>query len=141
MAERNNKGDDADTKRDITTRGETNPQDDIAQLRQSLDEVRRSVASVTTRLGEGAVVARQMASGIVEDVADRANEGVGALRSRIEDQPFAAMAIAFFAGVAIAGLVMGTILAAGSGSGRSQHQSKRRPRRAKMNLSGSGGLI
>ena len=71
---------DADTKRDITTRGETDPHDDIAQLRQSLDEVRRSVAFLTTQLGEGAVVARQMASGIVEDVADRANEGVGALR-------------------------------------------------------------
>ena len=127
MAERNNKGDDADTKRDITTRGETNPQDEIAQLRQSLDEVRSSVALLTTRLGEGAVIARQMASGVVEEVAGRANEGVAALRSRIEDQPFAAMAIAFFAGVAIAGLVMGTILAAGSGSGRPQHQPNRRP--------------
>ena len=63
MAERNTKGGDADTKRDITTRGETDPHDDIAQLRQSLDEVRRSVAFLTTRLGEGAVVARQMASG------------------------------------------------------------------------------
>ena len=127
MAERNTKGGDGDTKHDIITRSETDPHDDIAQLRQSLDEVRRSVASLTTRLGEGADVARQMASGIVEDVADRAHEGVGALRSRIEDQPFAAMAIAFFAGVAIAGLVMGTILAAGSGSGRPQHQPNRRP--------------
>ena len=127
MAERNTKAGDADTKRDITTRGETDPHDDIAQLRQSLDEVRRSVASLTTRLGEGAVVARQMASGIVEDVADRANEGVGALRSRIEDQPFAAMAIAFFAGVVIAGLVMGPLLAAASGSGRPQHLPTRRP--------------
>ena len=114
MAERNTKGGDAD------------PQADIAQLRQSLDEVRSSVASLTSRLGEGAVVARQMASGVVEDVADRANEGVAALRSRIEDQPFAAMTIAFFAGVAIAGLVMGTLLAAGSGSGRPQYQPNRR---------------
>jgi hypothetical protein len=62
MAERNTKGGEADTKRDTTTRGETDPQDDIAQLRQSLDEVRSSVASLTTRLGEGAVVAGQMAS-------------------------------------------------------------------------------
>ena len=106
-AERNTKGGDGDTKNDIIPRSETDPHDDIAQLRQSLDEVRSSVASLTSRLGEGAVVARQMASGVVEDVADRANEGVAALRSRIADQPFAAMAIAFFAGVAIAGLVMG----------------------------------
>ena len=127
MAERNTKAGDADTKRDITTRGETNPQDEIAQLRQSLDEVRRSVALLTTRLGEGAVIARQMASGVMEEVAGRADEGVAALRSRIEDQPFAAMAIAFFAGVAIAGLVMGTILTAGSGSGRPQHLPTRRP--------------
>jgi hypothetical protein len=67
-----------------------------------------------------------MASEVAEDVADRANEGVTALMSRIEDQPFAAMAIAFFAGVALAGLVMGTLLAAGSGSGRPQHQPNRR---------------
>ena len=71
MAERNTKGGDGDTKRDIITRRETDPHDDIAQRRQSLDEVRRSVAFLTTRLGEGAVVARQMASGIVEDVPER----------------------------------------------------------------------
>jgi hypothetical protein len=88
-------------------------------------------------LGEGAVVAggrgleqaRQMASEVVEDVADRANEGVAALRGRIEDQPLATMALAFFAGVAISGLVMGALLVAGSGSSRPpQHQPNRRPR-------------
>jgi ElaB/YqjD/DUF883 family membrane-anchored ribosome-binding protein len=135
MAERNTK-DDADTKSAIATRsGETDAQGDIAQLRQSLDEVRSSVVALTARLGEGAAAiasgrglqqARQMASEVAEDVADRANEGVAVLRSRIEDQPFAALALAFFAGVAISGLVMGTLLAAGSGS-RPRHQPNRRP--------------
>jgi hypothetical protein len=60
--------------------------------------------------------ARQVAGEVAEDVADRANEGVAALRGRIEDRPFAMVALAFLAGVALPGLVMGTLLAAGFGS-------------------------
>lgn len=137
MAERNTKGGDTSTKGAVATRGGETDQGDLAQLRQGLDDVRGSVAALTARLGEGAVVAggrgleqaRQMASEVVEDVADRANEGVAALRGRIEDQPLATMALAFFAGVAISGLVMGALLVAGSGSSRTpQHQPNRRPR-------------
>jgi hypothetical protein len=134
MAERVTKGDltksKADTKSDLTTTGEPDTQGTIDQLRQGLDDLRDSVASLTAQVGEGARAASsrglQMAGEVAEDVADRANEGVTALRSRIEDQPLASMAIAFFAGVAISGLVMGTLLAAGSGS-RPQHQPNRRP--------------
>lgn len=133
MAERTTKGDltkgDAGTKGDLTTTGEPDTQDTIDQLRQGLDDVRNSLASLTAQVGEGARAASsrglQMAGEVAEDVADRATEGVAALRSGIEDQPLASMAIAFFAGVAISGLVMGILLAAGSGS-RPQHRPNRR---------------
>ena len=137
MAERDTKGGDARSKGDLTTQGGENhaPQGgDLAQLRQSLDEVRGSVAALAARVGEGAVgaggrglqQARQVAGEVMEEVADRADEGVAALRARIEDQPLAMVALAFFAGVAISGLVMGALLAAGSGS-RPPHRPNRRP--------------
>jgi ElaB/YqjD/DUF883 family membrane-anchored ribosome-binding protein len=137
MAERNTKGGDAGSKGDLTTKGGENhaPQGgDLAQLRQSLDEVRGSVAALAARVGEGAVgaggrglrQARQVAGEVMEEVADRADEGVAALRARIEDQPLAMVALAFFAGVAISGLVMGALLAAGSGS-RPPSRRYRRP--------------
>ena len=62
----------------------------------------------------------------MEEVAERTDEGVAALRARIEDQPLAMVALAFFAGVAISGLVMGALLAAGSGS-RPPPRPNRRP--------------
>ena len=129
MAERDTKGGDAGIKSNLATRG-----GDLAQLRQSLDEVRGHVAALAARVGEGAVgaggrglrQARQVAGEVMEEVADRADEGVAALRGRIEDQPLAMVALAFFAGVAISGLVMGALLAAGSGS-RPPHRPDRRP--------------
>src|SRR3954471_17457758 len=136
MAERHTKGGDANPKSAVTTKGGETDQGDLAQLRQGLDDVRGSVAALTARLGEGAVVAggrgleqaRQMASEVVEDDADRANEGVVALRGRIEGQPLATMALAFLAGLAIPGLVMAPLpVAASDGSRPPQHQPNRRP--------------
>ena len=127
MAERGAKGD-AGTKGEIALSSAPEPQDSIDQMRQSLEELRGSVALLTARVGEGALEglqqARQLAGDLSEDVADRANEGVAALRSRIEDQPLASAAIAFFAGAAISGLIM--LLAAGSGD-RPQQRPSRRP--------------
>ncbi len=127
MAERGAKGD-AGTKGEIALSSAPEPQDTIDQMRQSLEELRSSVALLTTRVGEGALEglqqARQLAGDLSEDVADRANEGVAALRSRIEDQPLASAAIAFFAGAAISGLLI--LLATGSGD-RPQQRPSRRP--------------
>jgi hypothetical protein len=127
MAERNTKGDieaksDADGKVDL--------EGTVDQLRQGLDDLRGSVVSLTARFGEGALAAggrglqqaRQVAGEVVEDVADRANEGVATLRGRIEDQPLATVALAFFAGVALAGLIMASLITIGPGD-----QPQRRP--------------
>jgi hypothetical protein len=131
MAERGVKGD-ADTKGEIALSGTPEAQDTIDQMRQSLEELRSSVALLTTRVGEGALEglqqARQVAGDISEDVTDRANEGVTALRSRIEDQPLASAAIAFFAGAAISGLIL--LLAGGSGERLQQRPSRRAHARA-----------
>ena len=126
MAERGAKGD-ADTKGEVALSSAPEPQDTIDQMRQSLEELRGSVALLTARVGEGALEglqqARQLAGDLSEDVADRANEGVTAIRSRIEDQPLASTAIAFFAGAAISGLIV--LLAAGSGDRPQQRPSRR----------------
>jgi hypothetical protein len=107
-----------DTKGEVVTKGEAGAGGDIDQLRQGLDDLRGSVASLTARLGEGALAAgqqaRRVAGEVAGDVADRAGEGVATLRARIEEQPLATAALAFFAGVALAGLVMGALIAAGS---------------------------
>jgi hypothetical protein len=88
MAERGAKGD-AGTKGEIALSSAPEPQDTIDQMRQNLEDLRSSVALLTARAGEGALEglqqARQLAGDLSEDVTDRANEGVAALRSRIED--------------------------------------------------------
>ena len=122
MTERNTTG-------DIATRGDADTTATIDQLRQGLDELRGSVASLTARLGEGTgrglQQVRQMAGEVAEDIADRAGEGVATLRSRLQDQPYAATtALAFFAGVAFAGLILGALITLGSDN----RPQRRRPR-------------
>jgi len=95
--------------------------DELAQLRQGLDEVRGSVASLVARFGEDAAdaggrglqQARRAAGEVARNVADQAGDGVTALRGGIEGQPLASMAVAF-----LVGLSLGTLLAAGFGSRR-----------------------
>jgi hypothetical protein len=142
MAERNNKGDieakgNADRKVDI--KADADLEGTIDQLRQGLDDLRGSVVSLTARVGEGALAAggrglqqaRQVAGEVVEDVAGRANEGVATLRGRIEDQPLAAVALAFFAGMVLAGLVMASLITIGPGD-----QPQQRPGGAERNRGG-----
>jgi hypothetical protein len=121
---------------EIEARGDADGKGNIDQLRQGLDELRSSVASLTARLGEGATIVtgrglqqvRQTAGELAEEVADRASEGMATVRSRIEDQrPAATVALAFFAGVAFAGLVLGALLTVGSDS-RPQQPPPRRSR-------------
>ena len=132
MAERNNKGG-ADTRGEVTTTGQNSPRDEldnrgINQLQQGLDDLRSSVASLTARLAESTAVggrglqqAYQMAGDVAEDVVDRAAEGVAAVRSRVQDQSPAVIALAFFAGV-----VIGYLLTASSAN-QPQHWPDRRP--------------
>ncbi len=128
MTERNTQGG-AGTRSDITTRNEPDTQGTLDQLRQGLDDLRSSVTSLTTRISESAFTAgsqglqqaRQMTGEFAGDVADRATAGMAAIRSRVEDQSPAVIALAFFAGV-----VMGCLLTMSSGS-RLQHQPNRRP--------------
>jgi ElaB/YqjD/DUF883 family membrane-anchored ribosome-binding protein len=95
--------------------------DDIDQLRQGLEELRGSVASLTARLGEGAASAgsrglqqvRQAAGAVTDSVADRAGEGVATLRGGVEAQPLASLAMAFLVGV-----VLGSLLTSSGGGNR-----------------------
>jgi ElaB/YqjD/DUF883 family membrane-anchored ribosome-binding protein len=95
--------------------------DELAQLRQGLDEVRGSVASLVARFGEDAAdaggrglqQARRAAGEVARNVAGQAGDGVTALRGGIEGQPLASIAVAF-----LVGLSLGTLLAAGFGSRR-----------------------
>ena len=111
------------------TPGEPDTQGTIDQLRQGLDDLRGSVASLTARVGEGALAAssrglqqaREMAGEVAGDVADRATEGMAAVRGRVEDRSPAIIALAFFAGA-----MMGSLLAMSYGR-RPQHQPNRRP--------------
>jgi dodecin len=111
------------------TPGEPDTQGTIDQLRQGLDDLRGSVASLTARVGEGALAAssrglqqaREMAGEVAEDVADRATEGMAAVRGRVEDRSPAIIALAFFAGA-----MMGSLLAMSYGR-RPQYQPNRRP--------------
>src|SRR4249920_1733003 len=93
--------------------GHGDRKDDLDQLRQGLEELRGSVASLTARLGEGATDAgsrglqqvRQAAGAVTDSVADRAGEGVATLRGGVEAQPLASLAMAFLAGVVLGGLL------------------------------------
>ena len=93
--------------------------DELAQLRQGLDEVRGSVTSLVARFGEDAAdgrglqQARRAAGEVARNVAGQAGDGVTALRGGIEGQPLASMAVAF-----LVGLSLGTLLAAGLGNRR-----------------------
>jgi hypothetical protein len=133
MTERSTKSN-ADPKRDLTTkkeptRSEPDTQGAIDQLGQVLDELRSSVVSLTDRVGEGLVAAggrglqqaRQMAGDVAEDVADRATEGMAAIRSRVQDQSPAVIALAFFAGAILGGLI------GASSVNRPRHWPDKRP--------------
>ncbi len=134
MTERSTKSN-ADTKRDLTTKNEPtvgsepDTKDAIDQLGQALDDLRSSVVSLTDRVGEGLIAAggrglqqaRQMASDVAEDVADRATEGMTAIRSRVQDQPLAVIALAFSAGAILGGLI------GASSVNRSRHRSDKPP--------------
>ena len=89
-------------------------------LRQQLDDIRERVAALASDLGEEAAAtgnegyrqARQVAAEVKDEVVERANGSVTALRNRVEEVPLASLAIAFCAGVAVSGLVMSTVFAA-----------------------------
>ena len=128
MAERDTKGG-ADTKGELTVRSEPDTQGPIDQLGQALEELRTSVISLTDRVGEGLVAAggrglqqaRQMAGDVAEDVADRAT----AIRSRVQDQSPAVIALAFFAGAILGSLLAASFANQPSGPQREQLQPQR----------------
>jgi hypothetical protein len=134
MTERSTKSN-AGTKRDLTTkneptiRSEPDTQGAVDRLEQVLDELRSSVVSLTDRVGEGLVAAggrglqqaRQMAGDVAEDVADRATEGMAAIRSRVQDQSPAVIVLAFFAGAILGGLI------GASSVNRPRHWPDKRP--------------
>lgn len=88
--------------------------DNVDRLLQSLDDIRGGVAALTARFGDEAVAAgsrgltqaREAASGLADDWAGRADRGSAMLRSRVEEQPVAATALAFIAGLAVGGVVV-----------------------------------
>ncbi len=125
MAGRSTKTEDG--RNELTITGEPDTQGNLDQLRQGLDDLRSSVTALTSRIGEGALAASsrgwQMAGEAAEDVADRATEGMAAIRSRVEGQSTVVIALAFAAGA-----IMGSLLAI-SYSGRPQHQPNRHPGR------------
>ena len=94
-----------------------NVSDAVAQLQRNLDEVRGTVASLVTRIGDGAVAAgdrgvrqaRELAGEYAEGFADRAGEGATALRARIEDQPVSSLALTLVGGI-VAGAAVGLLL-------------------------------
>lgn len=97
--------------------------ENVDRLLQSLDDIRGGVAALTARFGAEAAAAgnrgvrqaREVASGLAEDWANRAEEGTTALRSRVAEQPVAATALAFLAGLAVGGVVMGALLSSQRG--------------------------
>ena len=103
------------TGRNLVSKSDVN--DNVDRLLQSLDDIRGEVASLTARVGDEAAAAgnrgvrqaREMASGLAEDWANRMEEGTTALRSRVEDRPVAATEFAFLAGLALGGVMMGAI--------------------------------
>ena len=113
------------TKNDLTIRSEPDTQGAIDQLGQVLEDLRTSVVSLTDRVGAGLVAAsdrglqqaRQIAGVVAEDVVDRAT----AIRSRVQDQSPGVIALAFFAGVILGGLI------GASSVNRPRHWPDKRP--------------
>lgn len=99
-------------------KSELDVSDNVDRLLQSLDDIRGGVAALTARFGDEAAAAgsrgmkhaRELAGGLAEDWTNRAEEGATALRSRVEEQPIAATALAFFAGLAVGGVLMSAML-------------------------------
>ncbi|MGE3295198.1 MAG: hypothetical protein AB7O95_27860 [Geminicoccaceae bacterium] len=95
--------------------------ENVDRLLQSLDDIRGGVAPLRARSGDEAAAvghrgvrqAREVAGGSAEDLARRAGEGTAALCSRVEEQTVTGRALAFFAGPAVAGVLMGALARAG----------------------------
>ena len=110
--------------------------DNVDRLWESIEDIRASVSSLAARFGEQAVAigdrgvrqATEVAGEFAEDFVDRACERAVALRDRIESRPVGSAAIAFFAGVAVAGLVMSVLFSASQSEPRRPIRSSKRLR-------------
>ena len=123
----------------MTQRGKTADvqiPDNVDRLWESIEDIRASVSSLAARFGEQAVAigdrrvrqATEVAGEFAEGFADRAGERAVALRDQIESRPVGSAAIAFFAGVAVAGLVMGVLFSASQSEPRRPNRNSKRLR-------------